>query len=91
MARRATLANQRGAWENALIGTPVADPARPVEILRTIHSSILHGLRRPHHRRPKGRGDPDRDVLKVKYINPLKANGGIFFGTEYRKNTPICF
>jgi Ni,Fe-hydrogenase I large subunit len=31
-------ANQRGAWENALIGTPVADPARPVEILRTIHS-----------------------------------------------------
>jgi hydrogenase large subunit len=30
--------NQRGAWETALIGTPVADPARPVEILRTIHS-----------------------------------------------------
>lgn len=30
--------NQRGAWENALIGTPVADPTRPVEILRTIHS-----------------------------------------------------
>jgi Ni,Fe-hydrogenase I large subunit len=29
---------QRGAWEQALIGTPVADPARPVEILRTIHS-----------------------------------------------------
>jgi Ni,Fe-hydrogenase I large subunit len=29
---------QRGAWEQALIGTPVTDPARPVEILRTIHS-----------------------------------------------------
>jgi Ni,Fe-hydrogenase I large subunit len=29
---------QRGAWEQALIGTPVADPNRPVEILRTIHS-----------------------------------------------------
>jgi [NiFe] hydrogenase large subunit/hydrogenase large subunit len=31
-------AGRRGAWEEALIGTPVADPAQPVEILRTIHS-----------------------------------------------------
>jgi hydrogenase large subunit len=31
-------AGQRGAWEEALVGTPVADPARPVEILRTVHS-----------------------------------------------------
>jgi hydrogenase large subunit len=29
---------QRGAYETALIGTQVADPERPVEILRTIHS-----------------------------------------------------
>jgi Ni,Fe-hydrogenase I large subunit len=29
---------QRGAWEEALIGTPVVDPAQPVEILRTVHS-----------------------------------------------------
>ena len=29
---------QRGAWEEALLDTPVADPERPVEILRTIHS-----------------------------------------------------
>ena len=29
---------QRGPWEQALIGTPVADPNKPVEILRTIHS-----------------------------------------------------
>ena len=29
---------RRGAWEEALIGTPVADPNKPVEILRTIHS-----------------------------------------------------
>jgi Ni,Fe-hydrogenase I large subunit len=29
---------RRGAWEEALIGTPVADPNRPVEILRTVHS-----------------------------------------------------
>ncbi|MBC7235945.1 MAG: nickel-dependent hydrogenase large subunit [Chloroflexi bacterium] len=31
-------AGNRGAWEQALIGTPVADPRRPVEILRTVHS-----------------------------------------------------
>jgi len=29
---------QRGPYEEALLGTPVADPAKPVEILRTIHS-----------------------------------------------------
>ena len=29
---------QRGAYEAALIGTPLTDPKRPVEILRTIHS-----------------------------------------------------
>jgi Ni,Fe-hydrogenase I large subunit len=29
---------QRGAYEAALLNTPVADPARPVELLRTIHS-----------------------------------------------------
>ncbi|MBZ5534290.1 MAG: nickel-dependent hydrogenase large subunit [Acidobacteriia bacterium] len=29
---------QRGAYEAALLNTPVADPERPVEILRTLHS-----------------------------------------------------
>jgi Ni,Fe-hydrogenase I large subunit len=29
---------QRGAYEAALINTPVADPERPLELLRTIHS-----------------------------------------------------
>ena len=29
---------RRGAWEESLVGTPLADPERPVEILRTIHS-----------------------------------------------------
>lgn len=29
---------QRGPYEEALVGTPIADPARPLEILRTIHS-----------------------------------------------------
>ncbi|MCE5333795.1 MAG: nickel-dependent hydrogenase large subunit [Desulfobacteraceae bacterium] len=31
-------ADKPGPVENALIGTPVADPKRPVEILRTVHS-----------------------------------------------------
>jgi hydrogenase large subunit len=30
--------NQLSAYESALIGTPIADPNNPVEILRTIHS-----------------------------------------------------
>ena len=29
---------QKGAFETSLIGTPVADPERPLEIIRTIHS-----------------------------------------------------
>lgn len=29
---------QRSAYESALIGTPVKDPEKPLEILRTIHS-----------------------------------------------------
>ena len=37
-ARRATRRAGRGACEEALVGTPVADPARPLEILRTVHS-----------------------------------------------------
>lgn len=31
-------AGQRGPYEEALVGTPVTDAARPVEILRTVHS-----------------------------------------------------
>jgi [NiFe] hydrogenase large subunit/hydrogenase large subunit len=31
-------AGQRGPYESALLGTPVADPDQPVEILRTVHS-----------------------------------------------------
>ena len=29
---------QKSAVENALIGTPVADPKKPLEVLRTVHS-----------------------------------------------------
>jgi hydrogenase large subunit len=30
--------DQMSAYESALIGTPIADPNNPLEILRTIHS-----------------------------------------------------
>jgi hydrogenase large subunit len=32
------LQGQRSAYEESLIGTPIADPKNPVEVLRTIHS-----------------------------------------------------
>ncbi len=31
-------AGQMGPYESSLVGTPIADPEKPVEILRTIHS-----------------------------------------------------
>jgi Ni,Fe-hydrogenase I large subunit len=31
-------AGQRGAYEAALLNTPIADPERPLEVLRTVHS-----------------------------------------------------
>jgi hydrogenase large subunit len=31
-------AGQAGAYEQSLLGTPIADPEQPIEILRTIHS-----------------------------------------------------
>lgn len=49
---------RRGPWEEALVGTPVADPARPLEILRTIHSfdpCLACGV---HAYDPRGRGTP---------------------------------
>ncbi len=30
--------NQRGPYEASLIGNPVTDPERPLEVLRTVHS-----------------------------------------------------
>jgi Ni,Fe-hydrogenase I large subunit len=29
---------KKGPYEEALIGTPIADPEKPIEVLRTIHS-----------------------------------------------------
>ncbi len=31
-------AGERGPYEEALVGTPVADADKPLEILRTVHS-----------------------------------------------------
>jgi len=31
-------AGRRGVWEEALIGTPVANPMQPLEVIRTVHS-----------------------------------------------------
>jgi Ni,Fe-hydrogenase I large subunit len=50
---------QRGAWEAALIGTPVVDAERPVEILRTIHSFDPCIACAVHLH------DPDRDVASI--------------------------
>lgn len=54
---------QRGPYEASLIGTPIADPNKPVEILRTIHSfdpcmaCAVHVL------------DPDgKEITKIKVV-----------------------
>jgi len=48
--------NRRGPMEEALIGTPVADPARPIEILRTVHSFAPCTACAVHAYRPGGAG-----------------------------------
>jgi hydrogenase large subunit len=46
----------RGPWEEALVGTPVDDPARPLEILRTLHSFDPCATCAVHALDPSGRG-----------------------------------
>lgn len=46
---------QRGAYEAALIGTPVVNPEQPVEILRTVHSFDPCMACAVHVMDPKGR------------------------------------
>jgi hydrogenase large subunit len=50
-------AGRRGPWEEALVGTPLVDPTRPVEILRTVHSFDPCMACAVHVHRPGG-GDP---------------------------------
>jgi Ni,Fe-hydrogenase I large subunit len=55
--------DQRGPYESALIGTPVADPEQPVEILRTIHSFDPCMACAVHVLDPEG-----REVTRIKVI-----------------------
>jgi Ni,Fe-hydrogenase I large subunit len=54
---------RRGACEEALVGTPVADPARPLEVLRVVHSfdpcppCAVHAL-----------GDRSADPVEVRVV-----------------------
>ncbi len=50
-------AGTRGACEEALVGTPVTDPARPLEVLRTVHSFDPCPACAVHAHRP-GAGGP---------------------------------
>jgi Ni,Fe-hydrogenase I large subunit len=56
-------AGKRGAWEEALIGTPVSDPAAPVEVLRTVHSFDPCMACAVHVYDPDG--DPSGVVIRV--------------------------
>ena len=50
---------QRGPLEQALVGTPVADPAKPIEILRVVHSFDPCLACSVHMVRPDGRKEAD--------------------------------
>jgi len=52
---------QRGAYEAALIGTPVADPEKPLEVLRTVHSFDPCMACAVHVLDPEG-----REIVRVK-------------------------
>jgi [NiFe] hydrogenase large subunit/hydrogenase large subunit len=52
---------QRGPYEEALIGNPVADPEQPIEILRTVHSFDPCMACGVHVLDPKG-----RELVKVR-------------------------
>ncbi len=54
---------QRGPYEASLIGTPVADPNQPVEILRTVHSFDPCMACAVHVLDPEG-----KEVIRVKVI-----------------------
>jgi len=55
--------DQRGPYESALIGTPVANPEQPVEILRTVHSFDPCMACAVHVLDPEG-----REVTRIKVI-----------------------
>ncbi|NOY54118.1 MAG: nickel-dependent hydrogenase large subunit [Deltaproteobacteria bacterium] len=54
---------KKGPWEAAIIGTPVADPEKPLEILRTVHSFDPCMACAVHVIDPEG-----KEVIRVKVI-----------------------
>ncbi len=54
---------QPGAYEASLIGTPVADPEKPIEVLRTIHSFDPCMACAVHILDPNG-----REVVRIKIV-----------------------
>jgi Ni,Fe-hydrogenase I large subunit len=62
---------RRGAYEAALIGTPIADPEMPVEILRTIHSFDPCMACAVHLVDPKG-----REINRVTFNKTKVCKGG---------------
>ena len=55
---------RRGACEEALVGTPVADPARPLEVLRTVHSFAPCTACAVHAHRPGAAGPLEIHVAR---------------------------
>lgn len=54
---------QRGPYEASLIGTPVADPNKPVEILRTVHSFDPCMACAVHVLDPEG-----KEIIKIRVV-----------------------
>jgi hydrogenase large subunit len=55
---------RRGAIEEALVGTPIADPGRPLEVLRTVHSFDPCTACAVHAHRPGGGGPVEVRVAR---------------------------
>ena len=70
---------QRSAYEAALIGTPVANPEQPLEILRTIHSfDPVHRLRRAPLRRARAARPPGPGVLRRRPWQTSRRSTGVY-------------
>jgi hydrogenase large subunit len=54
---------QMGPWEAALVGTPIADPGKPLEVLRTVHSFDPCMACAVHVLDPKG-----REIYRVRVV-----------------------
>lgn len=55
--------DQKGPYEASLVGNPVADPKRPLEVLRTVHSFDPCLACAVHTLDPEG-----REIARVKVL-----------------------